>query len=46
MPLTCQSGGTAGAAASWWNSEVSRTQWFWAVNPPANWISTDQPRTT
>jgi hypothetical protein len=46
MPLTCQSGGTARADAIWRNSEVSRTQRLSVANPPASWMSADQPRTT
>ena len=34
MPLASQFGGTAGADAIWWKTDVSSTQWLMAPIPP------------
>src|SRR5208282_1122323 len=44
-PSAAQCGGTAGADAIWWKTEVSRTQWLTAPIPPITTTSTDQPST-
>ena len=36
---------TAGAAAMWWKTDVSRTQWFNAPMPPTISTSNDQVST-
>ena len=40
-----QLGATAGAAAIWWKTEVSSTQWFSEPIPPTTSVSNDQPST-
>ena len=45
MPFASQFGGTPGAEAMWWNTDVSRTQWLTVPNPPTMTTSNDHPST-
>ena len=45
IPFASQSGGTAGADAIWWKTDVSSTQWLMAPMPPTMTTSSDHTRT-
>jgi len=41
IPLLAQFGADAGAAAIWWNKDVSSNQWLLSAKPPITVTRTD-----